>query len=622
MKKKYLLLKIFSIFLLLLSGAKTTTLPVLAGAEFLVNQYLTYHFKENGNCQVNYQITLKNKLSRIYATQYAITFSGNNIKNIAVYDQEGEKINFEVKQPQRNLTTIIVHFPEKIVGKDKEQTFNIQYQTTDYARKEGQIWRLTTPKINNLHQIDALILSIEVPLSFGKLSFISPKNYQYRQEENLQIIQFNKEALSEKEIMAVFGESQTFAFRLKYYLKNQEITKKEFLIALPPDTSYQKIYLHQINPHPKNVILDKDGNWLAVFPLAPEEEANIFVEGKAQISATPYSPPIETDINSYLESKTYWEADDPQIKQKAQELKTVEKIYQFVVQHLTYDTQRVEEGKIERWGAKKVLSSPEHAICGEFTDLFIALARAAGIPAREINGYAYSDNPQLLPLSIKSDVLHSWPEFWDQKEKVWRQVDPTWENTSHIDYFNKMDMTHLAFVIHGQDSRQPAPAGAYRQPNSREKSVTVVFSSPEEEKPSLPQISFDIKPQIFPGKKEKGILTVYNPGPAALYHLKLTIEGKRLSFQKEETITALPPFGQKIISFEIANPYRFIGKNNITLAAFLKNEKGKLLKEEKLSLTLMPLVSLENLPQLSLILASFIFVFSLLIAMIKIRKRK
>ncbi len=622
MRKKHLFAKVLPVLLSLLLGLRITASHVQAGAEFLVNQHLTYHFEENGNCHVNYQITLKNKLSRIYATQYAVTFSGNNIKNIAVFNQEGEEIKFETKQPQRGLTTITVHFPEKVVGKNKEQSFNIQYQTADYARKEGQIWRITTPKINNLTEIDSLILSIEVPLSFGKLSFISPKNYQYRQEGNLQVIQFNKEALSEKEIMAVFGESQTFAFRLKYYLKNDEKREKEALVALPPDTGYQKIYLHQISPQPKDVVLDKDGNWLAVFSILPEEEINILVEGKAQISATPSSPPLETDINSYLKSETYWEADDPEIKQKAQELKTVEKIYQFVVQHLSYDTQRVEEGKIERWGAKKVLSSPDHAICSEFTDLFIALARAAGIPAREINGYAYSDNPQLLPLSINADVLHSWPEFWDKKEKVWRQVDPTWENTSHIDYFNKMDMTHLAFVIHGQDSRQPAPAGAYRQPNSKEKSVAVVFSSPEKETLSSPQINIDIKPQILPGKKEKGTLTVYNPGPTALYHLKLTIEGKKLSFKKEETITALPPFGQKTVSFEIANPYRFIGKNSVSLIASLENEKGQTLKEEKIPLTLMPIVSLENLPQLSLVLAGLLFFFSLLIAIVKIKKRK
>jgi len=36
----------------------------------------------------------------------------------------------------------------------------------------------------------------------------------------------------------------------------------------------------------------------------------------------------------------------------------------------------------------------------------------------------------------------------------------------------------------------------------------------------------------------------------------------------------------------------------------------------------MPIVSLENLPQLSLVLAGLLFFFSLLIAIVKIKKRK
>ena len=71
----------------------------------------------------------------------------------------------------------------------------------------------------------------------------------------------------------------------------------------------------------------------------------------------------------------------------------------------------------------------------EFTDLFIAIAREKGIYSREIQGYGFLWIQKLQPLSLSSDILHAWPEYFDLKTENWVAVDPTWENTSGIDYF-------------------------------------------------------------------------------------------------------------------------------------------------------------------------------------------
>jgi len=82
----------------------------------------------------------------------------------------------------------------------------------------------------------------------------------------------------------------------------------------------------------------------------------------------------------------------------------------------------------------------------EFTDTFITLVRALGIPAREINGYAYAQNDRLRPLGLEQDVLHSWPEYYDFASQTWQQVDPTWGNTTGgLDYFHKFDLDHFTF---------------------------------------------------------------------------------------------------------------------------------------------------------------------------------
>jgi len=99
--------------------------------------------------------------------------------------------------------------------------------------------------------------------------------------------------------------------------------------------------------------------------------------------------------------------------------------------------------------------------CMEFTDTFIALARSMGIPAREINGYAYSKDPEKNPINIsinEGDRLHAWPEFYDPNFG-WVQIDPTWGNTSGIDYFSKLDLNHIVLVTKGIDSKYPIAAG-------------------------------------------------------------------------------------------------------------------------------------------------------------------
>ena len=112
----------------------------------------------------------------------------------------------------------------------------------------------------------------------------------------------------------------------------------------------------------------------------------------------------------------------------------------------------------------------------EFTDLFIALVRAAGIPARELDGYAHTSNTALRPLTLTKDILHAWPEYWDDR-RGWVMVDPTWENTTGgVDYFNKFDLNHFVFAVKGSSSEMPVPAGSYKFSGEDSDDVRVVLS--------------------------------------------------------------------------------------------------------------------------------------------------
>ncbi len=68
--------------------------------------------------------------------------------------------------------------------------------------------------------------------------------------------------------------------------------------------------------------------------------------------------------------------------------------------------------------------------CNEHTQLFVALARAAGIPARVATGLAFLDG---------KFYYHAWPEVWLAR---WAAVDPTFGQFP-------ADASHLRFIIGG-----------------------------------------------------------------------------------------------------------------------------------------------------------------------------
>lgn len=138
-----------------------------------------------------------------------------------------------------------------------------------------------------------------------------------------------------------------------------------------------------------------------------------------------------------------------------------------------------------------------------------------GIPSRELNGYAFTRESNLTPLSISlrgGDLLHSWAEFYDPNFG-WVQVDPTWGNTSKADYFTKMDTSHFVFVTKGLDSEYPYPAGTYKI-DGTEKQVEVEVAQ------DVSALAFRPKIEVY--KKLLGGYVIYNSGGTKLYDVNGT----------------------------------------------------------------------------------------------------
>jgi hypothetical protein len=200
-------------------------------------------------------------------------------------------------------------------------------------------------------------------------------------------------------------------------------------------------------------------------------------------------------------------------------------IYDYLVTNFTYNYGNISPSNLRK-GSLESIASPSLVLCTEFTDTFVSLARSLEIPSREINGYGYTKNSTLQPQNTQADVLHSWPEYYDSGQKRWIAIDPTWGNTTGgIDYFNKLDFSHIAFVRHGSEDSYPLPAGAYKS-NPSDKYIDVEIA--EELEPTL---NYEIK-------AEGGKNIIYNTGNVALVSQNVTVGNETI------TIPYLPPYGQ------------------------------------------------------------------------------
>lgn len=472
-----------------------------AAEEFASSYDVLYDVDEDGVTTVIEKISLRNLTSEYYANQFKLTIGATQVFDIKASDPGGA---LEVTQEQKgSSTSISVKFNQQVAGLGKGLPWTISFRSKDFAEKVGKIWEVRVPKISSASSLESYNLTLAVPKSFGTPSLISPTPKTQTISSDKIFLTFDKESLKDSGVSANFGTYQIFDFDLTYHIENNRLVPILTNIALPPDTSYQDVIFQRIEPKPINVTVDNDGNYLAWYRLNRSQKLDIKVIGSAKLytNSKVKNPHLDESLKKkYTEVQQYWEKDNPQIVDKLNEIlegavdepaEKVRLIYQFVVSYLKYDPERLKGNEIERLGALTALNNPNSAICMEFTDLFIALARAAGIPSRELDGYAYTANNILRPLSLTKDVLHAWPEYWDDR-RGWVMVDPTWENTTGgVDYFNKLDLNHFTFAIKGSSSSEPIPAGSYKYDSQDSHDVKVSLS--DQDFLGKPQIDVQIE---------------------------------------------------------------------------------------------------------------------------------
>lgn len=553
--------KVFLFFYLLLTIFFTKpsfaqTAPTDGSENFVIDLHSTYTVTATGKTIVEQKFTIKNKSPELFVSKYGIVVSSTNLNNIEV-THNGKRLEPAVTK-QKGQTSIGVTFIDKVVGEGKNNELIIHYSDQDIALISGKILEVNIPKLSDHYQYQNYQLELRVPSIFDTPSRINPNDFSLKQDGDYNVISYNN--LRDQSVSAIFGNKQFFDLQLNYYLNNPTSQNSLTQITLPPETPHQKVHYIHLDPMPQNIKEDADGNFIATYEIPANNSFN--VELLAQVMLTLHEDPLIPFVEAgpeQLSEQKFWETSNPEIISLAQGMESIKSIYDFTVEKLNYTTRPLDQNFV-RLGAANALKEGNlnDATCQEFTDLFIALARQKGIPARRIVGIAYSSNEELRPSNLSTDILHTWPEYYDSTQQAWIAVDPTWEDTTGgIDYFNNFDLNHIALAINGSSSTLPYPAGSYSgQTDEKNKKIYLEFSKAE-----LAQILPNLEINLL-AKKVYGIdvpgsyeVEIINQTGRVWYlaDIKLSSQQGQVVVNQKEKIDKILPFSKIVLPISVYN---------------------------------------------------------------------
>ena len=481
----------------------------------------------------------------MFAPTYTYSPGISDVQNLRAYNSSGPLTILE-KETVSGSKNITVTFDRRVAGVGKTNDFTLTFTTNSLFKKVGSIWEMNIPTVADPKQFSNYTVIVDVPIELGEASLTRPNSASIKtstKNANIQEITFTKNNLGKSGIYLAFGSTQYYKLNLSYHLTNPNFFAIKSEVALPPTTNYQEVSIPNINPVPVDVTVDTDGNWIAVYNLAPYQKIMVNVNEVVKMNSKPTAAhSSQSELSEDLKPQQYWESNSSVIQDLAKKYNTPEKIYSFVAQKLSYNYKKVAQN--ERFGAIGALNNPTNAVCLEFTDLFVAIARAAGIPSRMIEGYAYSQNPKLTPVALIKDILHTWPEYYDSNAKTWVAVDPTWSNTTGgADYFHTLDFDHIAFVLNARDSTYPIPAGGYKiSQNTKDVAVSFAKSSEFIEK-TVPELRNGIPEYSLAGFSVRGVIILQNRGTSSLKNAQFTVSSDLLKNPQIYSVASVPPYG-------------------------------------------------------------------------------
>lgn len=422
---------------------------------------IDYNLLDRQKAEIIYKIDLKHNKEGSSVSGFSLTVNEVNIEDFKVVSDFGATGSFTKGD---NTSVLNIAFPQdKRVRAGNSVSFSIVYKTVDVLKNRGEITDLIIPGFKKTEGLEDSKLTIIIPATYPKINYISNPNHTKKEDKGITSVVYEK--MPNSGVVLSFGDHQNYSFNFNYKISNTTNNDSQIAsITIPFENENQKLLIDEIVPNPYKSFEDFDGNYVLEFLIEPKEEITVVIKGyvvlrkidgieKIRLSGDQkkyYTSNIKYyDISlDLLDSKAKSEIDN-----KPTDYEKAKAIYKLVIDTLNYSEEELKKNDRKRLGASEALTNPNNAICQEYADLFVGIARNYKIPSRVVAGYAYPT----LGYDLPPNTLHAWAQFFDEDKGLWVDVDPTWEDTSKgFDYFGNVGYNHLPIAIYGYSSENPS----------------------------------------------------------------------------------------------------------------------------------------------------------------------
>lgn len=163
-----------------------------------------------------------------------------------------------------------------------------------------------------------------------------------------------------------------------------------------------------------------------------------------------------SDYSKYTSASDKIESDNSALIDKSKELFAgidnpyykAKKAYEFVNSYMTYDQNNKNKGALNALQTSK-------GVCEDYSELFVALLRASGVPARVVTGYWVDGENFNSNIANGNNYRHAWAEYY-LPEFGWIIAEPTnlyyYDGNRTIDYGYFSNLSGPTHFISGYDT--------------------------------------------------------------------------------------------------------------------------------------------------------------------------
>lgn len=531
-----------------------------AQESFSTSSIFNHNIKENGKVETTLTFTISSP-KRTVLTYYTITIPQEDIEPEIFSTTRNRRLESTVYN-RTGSTDILIDLENTVIPEGGSTKLSISF-LQEYS--DDNIITL----VSKVADSPTTEVGITYPKDWGETNWVSDQIDKIKTSNTSYVLRIPEPDSSF--IKLIFGEHITYDFEISKSFNNMSEESNQYEVIIPNDNEFQKIVINDINIKPTQALLDNSNNYVLIFTLEPETQADIKISGNIIMGEHKF---YAGDVVTKYDSRDiYWSLENRQIERidgylakngiedETDKEVLTEYIYKYIVDNLTPSSSATSISGGVRRGASEVLNTTEKATPEDYADVLRAILTYYDIPSIYTVGY-------VSEISSYQDtgMFHYWVQAYNGQR--WVVLDPYLEDYSNVSLFGREQLDHISILHRKHDSISPILT--YYSDND----IRFEYSSDKEIQYSPESnISISLEPYSILNKYLYGNITVDNTGNTIFTGVEFENSQPELNQYIDSVTntanTILLPNMYKTINFHI--PFNEIKDNVVFATANIKN---------------------------------------------------